>query len=141
MVGTPISILLVEDDDIDVMAVRRAVEELRLANPLVVAHDGIEALEYLRGENGRPKMVPPFIILLDLNMPRMNGIEFLEALRADEALQASVVFVLTTSNADEDKRHAYQHNVAGYVVKSNAADSLREALRMLNFYWTIVELP
>ena len=136
-----INLLLVDDDEVDVMGLKRALKELKIANPVTVAGDGIEALEHLRGENGRAKLASPFIILLDLNMPRMTGIEFLKEIRKDPALKSSIVFVLTTSSADEDITRAYKNNVAGYIVKSNPADTFRDAVQLLNYYWTIVELP
>lgn len=139
--GEPVKLLLVEDDDVDVMGVKRAFKTLKIANPLFIAHDGIEALEYLRGENGREKVTSPYIILLDLNMPRMNGIEFLNEIRNDPDLRQSIVFVLTTSARDEDKVKAYDHNIAGYMLKSDPTKSFQEAMQLLDYYWTIVELP
>ncbi len=139
--NSPVTLLLVEDDELDVMGIQRAFKTLKISNPLVVARDGVEALEQLRGEGGKPRLARPYLILLDLNMPRMNGIEFLQELRKDEALHASVVFVLTTSNADEDIVRAYDQNVAGYIVKADPINSFMEALRLIDCYWTIVELP
>lgn len=135
-----VNILLVEDDEIDVMAVKRAFRELKIANPLYEASDGVEALELLRNANG--KSVPrPYIILLDLNMPRMGGIEFVKELRADPALKSSIVFVMTTSAAEEDRINAYNLNVAGYVLKHSPGHSFIEAVAMLEHYWRIVEFP
>jgi CheY-like chemotaxis protein len=132
------SILLVEDDDVDVMNVRRAFERNRILNPLHVASDGIEALEVLRsgtmGDNRR-------IVLLDLNMPRMNGIEFLRELRADPVLRVTPVVVLTTSNDDRDRVEAYNLNVAGYLLKPVTFVDFAELMAALNRYWTLVELP
>jgi CheY-like chemotaxis protein len=136
-----VTLLIVEDDEIDLMGIKRALKELRIKNPTIRAKDGVEALEILRGENGHEKLQKPYIILLDLNMPRMDGVQFLQAIRDDEALKKSVVFVLTTSDTDEDITSAYTHNVAGYIVKSDAKDSFREAMNMLDIYWTIVQLP
>src|SRR5262245_50977634 len=110
-----VSILLVDDDRVDVLAVKTALEENNIANPVYVAEDGVKALELLRARGG-PQDAPipqPFLILLDLNMPRMNGIEFLKSLRSDPALRSSIVFVLTTSNDDRDRVAAYELNVAG----------------------------
>jgi CheY-like chemotaxis protein len=135
-----VNILLVEDDEIDVMAVKRAFRELKIANPLYEASDGIEALEMLRGTGG--KTLPrPFIILLDLNMPRMGGIEFVKELRSDPALKSSIVFIMTTSAAEEDRINAYNLNVAGYVLKHSPGHSFLDAIAMLEHYWRIVELP
>jgi CheY-like chemotaxis protein len=131
-------ILLVEDDQVDVMNVRRAFEKNRIANPLFVAGDGLEALAMLR--DGR---VPDSrrIILLDLNMPRMSGIEFLRELRRDPALQLTPVVVLTTSNDERDKIEAYNLNVAGYLLKPVTFVNFVELMAALNKYWTLVELP
>lgn len=137
----PVNLLLVEDDEVDVQGLKRAFAKSRIGNPIVVARDGIEALEHLRGENGRAKLPKPHLIMLDLNMPRMNGIEFLEAIRADEDLKCSVVFMITTSKAEEDKARAYGHNVAGYIVKQDPANTFLEAVNLLEHYWNIVEFP
>ena len=133
-----LNLLLVDDDDIDVMNVRRAFARARLTNPLYVAGDGIEALRMLRDGS-----VPPArrLVLLDINMPRMNGIEFLRELRADEALRSTPVVVLTTSAADEDKLNAYELNVAGYLVKPVTFPTFVDVMATLNRYWTLVELP
>jgi CheY-like chemotaxis protein len=133
-----LNILLVEDDQVDVMNVRRAFERNRIVNPLFVAGDGLEALDMLR--NGA---VPPSrrIILLDLNMPRMSGIEFLRALRRDPMLMHTPVVVLTTSNDDRDKIEAYNLNVAGYLLKPVTFVNFVELMAALNKYWTLVELP
>ena len=139
--GPTVNLLLVEDDEVDVQGLKRAFAKSRIANPIAVARDGIEALEMLRGENGRTKLPKPHLILLDLNMPRMNGIEFLEVLRADEDLKASVVFMITTSKADEDKTRAYGHNVAGYIVKQDPANTFMEAVSLLEHFWKVVEFP
>lgn len=141
MTEKTVTFLLVEDDEVDVKAIKRSLDELRIANPLVVARDGREALEFLRGQNGREKVESPFLILLDLNMPRMNGLEFLAELRADRELNTSVVFVLTTSRDERDRLSAYEKHVAGYIVKSNVADSFAEAMRLIDHYWRVVEFP
>lgn len=136
-----VNLLLVEDDEVDVQGLKRAFSKSRIANPISVARDGIEALEILRGENGHEKLPKPHLILLDLNMPRMNGIEFLEEIRSDEDLKHSVVFMITTSKADEDKTRAYGHNVAGYIVKQDPANTFMEAVSLLEHYWRVVEFP
>lgn len=133
-----LNILLVEDDEVDVMNVRRAFERNRITNPLFVARDGIEALAMLR--TGKVPLERR-IILLDLNMPRMSGIEFLRELRQDPDLQAIPVVVLTTSNDDRDKIEAYNLNVAGYLIKPVTFISFVEQMATLNKYWTLVELP
>lgn len=131
------TILLVEDDDIDAMGVERSLKKMRMANPLVRARDGIEALESLR--SGRVQR--PFIILLDLNMPRMGGLEFLEVIRQDNDLHNSIVFVLTTSNHDQEIAAAYEKNIAGYIVKSTLNEDFDQLLGFIDHYWRIVELP
>ena len=138
MVEKMLNILLVEDDQVDVMNVRRAFEKNRITNPLYVASDGVEALRMLRSGEvpGERRM-----ILLDLNMPRMNGIEFLRELRADPALHLAPVVVLTTSNDERDKIDAYNLNVAGYLLKPVTFINFVEVMAALNKYWTLVEFP
>jgi len=133
-----LNILLVEDDEVDVMNVKRAFEKNHITNPLFVAGNGLEALEKLR--NGEVPQARR-IVLLDLNMPRMNGIEFLRQLRSDPALAATPVIVLTTSNNDHDKIEAYNLNVAGYLVKPVTFAEFSELMLTLNKYWTLVEMP
>jgi CheY-like chemotaxis protein len=141
MTSNTVTILLVDDDKIDLMAARRSFRELKIANPVIEAHNGIEALEYLRGENGREKVPLPFLVLLDLNMPRMGGLEFLDVLRGDELLRGTLVFVMTTSAAEQDRARAYDKNVAGYVLKHRAGQSFLEAISVLDHYWRVIEFP
>ncbi|HKE19660.1 MAG TPA: response regulator [Kofleriaceae bacterium] len=131
-------ILLVEDDDVDVMNVRRAFQRNNITNPIHVASNGLEALQLLRGGQ-----VPADrrLILLDLNMPKMNGIEFLRELRADPQLAHVPVVVLTTSNDERDKVDAYNLNVAGYLLKPVTFRNFVDLMAALNKYWTLVELP
>jgi CheY-like chemotaxis protein len=136
-----VQLLHVEDDDLCLMGLNRAFKAAKIANPVSFAHDGIEALEMLRGTNGRPRLPRPFLILLDINMPRMDGIEFLRELRKDEELKKSIVFIMTTSDADEDKVKAYNLGVAGYILKSNPANAFLEATALLDTYWRVVEFP
>jgi CheY-like chemotaxis protein len=136
-----VQLLHVEDDDLCLMGLNRAFKAAKIANPVRFAHDGIEALDMLRGTNGRPRLPRPFLILLDLNMPRMDGIEFLKELRKDEELKKSIVFVMTTSDADEDKVKAYNLGVAGYILKANPANAFSEAAALLDTYWRVVEFP
>jgi CheY-like chemotaxis protein len=138
----PLNMLLVEDDELDVMNVQRAFKKNNISNPLYTAGNGIEALAMLRGEEGHTA-VPPTrrIILLDLNMPRMGGIEFLRELRADPDLAPTTVIVLTTSDEDRDKVEAYKLNVAGYILKPVTLQSFVEIMATLNKYWTVSELP
>jgi CheY-like chemotaxis protein len=133
-----LNILLVEDDEVDVMNVKRAFQKHHIANPLFVVGNGVEALEKLR-DGTYPK--ERRIILLDLNMPKMNGIEFLRELRKDPELRATPVVVLTTSDADRDKVAAYDLNVAGYLLKPVTFSNFCEIMVALNKYWTLVEMP
>jgi CheY-like chemotaxis protein len=133
----PLEILLVEDDAVDVMNVRRAFAKNKLTNPIHVAQNGLEALAILR----QGTLPSRRLVLLDLNMPKMNGIEFLRELRADPELRATSVVVLTTSNEERDKVEAYQLNVAGYLLKPVTFPSFVDLMATLNKYWTLVELP
>jgi CheY-like chemotaxis protein len=138
MAHQQLNILLVEDDEVDVMTVKRAFRNNHITNPLFVAADGIEALEKLRSSEvpkGRR------LVLLDLNMPRMNGIEFLQELREDPELAPTPVVVLTTSNDDQDKVKAYNMNVAGYLLKPVTFQNFCDVMVALNKYWSLVELP
>lgn len=133
-----LNLLIVEDDEVDVMNVQRAFEKNKIANPLYVAGNGLEALEMLRSgtvPNERR------MVLLDLNMPKMNGIEFLKELRADDELRGTPVVVLTTSNDEKDKIEAYNLNVAGYLLKPVTFSNFCEVMAALNKYWTLVEMP
>jgi len=135
----PMTILLVEDDEVDIMNVKRAFKKNNISNPLVIAHNGIEALEVLRSTAvDAPK---PKIVLLDLNMPRMGGIEFLKEIRVDPNLSSLSVFVMTTSNEDGDKIDAFNLNVAGYILKPLSMDRFIAAVSTLNSYWTLCEFP
>lgn len=138
-----IHILLVEDDEVDVMNVRRAFKKNNIVNPLYIAANGLEALTMLRGEAGSEPIVPceRRLILLDLNMPRMNGIEFLRELRVDRKLKSIPTIVLTTSNEDRDKVEAYNLNVAGYILKPVTFSNFVEVVATLNKYWMLSEIP
>ncbi|AFZ29690.1 response regulator receiver protein [Gloeocapsa sp. PCC 7428] len=135
------NILLVEDDEVDVMNVKRAFKKNNITNPLYMAANGLEALALLRGEGDAPIPRERRLVLLDLNMPRMNGIEFLRELRADPELRFTPVIVLTTSNEDRDKVEAYNLNVAGYILKPVTFANFVEAVATLNKYWTLSEIP
>ena len=135
MNGEAVNILLVEDDSIDVKAFMRAMEKLKIGNPVVHAKDGVEGLEKLRG------MSRPNLVILDINMPRMNGLEMLRKVREDVSLRDTIVFVLTTSNDDADKFEAYNLNVAGYMLKSDMGNSFVRAVSLVENYWKVVEFP
>ena len=136
------NILLIEDDSVDVMNVQRAFKKNNITNPLHIAFNGVEALNMLRGHNGKVKLNPtPRIILLDINMPKMNGLEFLKELRSDPELSSISVFVMTTSNDDQDKIEAYRLNVAGYILKPLSFEKFVNAVSILNSYWRLCEQP
>lgn len=137
----PLNILLVEDDDGDAKAVQRAFTKVKIANAISRAEDGVEALEILRGENGREKLKSPYILMIDLNMPRMDGIQLIQELRKDPKLKQALVFVLTTSKREEDQIAAYNLNVTGYIVKETAGQDFINLAHMIDSYWRIIELP
>lgn len=138
-----INFLLVEDDEVDVMNVKRAFKKSNITNPLYVAGNGLEALEMLRPQDGNPPVIPGRrrLILLDLNMPKMSGLEFLHELRADPALKATPVVVLTTSDEDKDRVEAYNLNVSGYILKPVTFSNFAEVMITLNKYWSLCEMP
>lgn len=129
-------ILLVEDDQVDVLTTRRALRELHVTNPLVVCENGEEGLAYLRGAAD-----PPCIVLLDLNMPVMNGIEFLENVKSDERLRRIPTVVLTTSEEQEDKVRTFDLGIAGYMAKTVDYRRFVDVMRSIDLYWTMSELP
>jgi len=137
-----LNILLVEDDEVDIMNVQRAFKKNNILNPLFYASNGLEALEMLRGRDGRPSVIPSYrrLILLDLNMPKMGGIEFLKQLRVDPILQSIPVVILTTSDQDCDRVDAYKLNVAGYILKPVTFANFVEMVDTLNRYWTFSEI-
>jgi CheY-like chemotaxis protein len=136
-----INILLVEDDEVDIMNVQRAFRKNNIKNPLHVTRNGLEALQALRGEHPEVNIPSPRIILLDINMPKMGGIEFLTELRKHPELKAISVFMMTTSNEESDKVAAYDLNVAGYVLKPLSFEGFTEAVAILNHYWHLCEMP
>jgi CheY-like chemotaxis protein len=132
-----VNILLVEDDEVDIMNVKRAFKKNNINNPLFVAHNGVEALDMLKADSIIPL---PKIIILDINMPKMNGIEFLREMRKDESLKNISVFVMTTSNEDSDKINAYNLNVAGYILKPLSFEKFLESVSTLKNFWQLCEL-
>ncbi len=130
-------VLLVEDDQIDVMAIKRAFKVIKITNRLNVANNGGEALAYLRNSENEK----PCIILLDLNMPKMNGIEFLMIAKQDELLRKIPVVVLTTSREDQDKADSFNLGIAGYMVKPVDYKRFVEVVKTIDLYWTLSELP
>ncbi|OUR65718.1 two-component system response regulator [Methylophaga sp. 42_25_T18] len=133
----PVTVFLVEDDDVDAETIIRSFETNRIANSVIRAVDGVQALEMLRaGEVSRP-----FIMLLDLKMPRMGGIELMKELRADENLASTVVFVLTTSKDEADLASIFKYRAAGYYNKAEAGEGFIDIVNVLESYWKIVHLP
>ena len=130
-------ILLVEDDRVDVMTVQRALKEIGMTNRLEIAGDGEEALAFLRN----PKNEGPCVILLDVNMPRMNGIEFLREVKQDQALKSIPVVMLTTSADEQDKFESFELGVAGYIIKPVDFDQFIGVVRAIDLYWTLSEFP
>jgi len=130
-------ILLVEDDQVDAMTVRRAFKELHVTNLLVHVENGEQALDHLRDSASDR----PCIILLDLNMPKMGGIEFLQVVKQDESLKAIPAVVLTTSDEQQDKVESFNLGVAGYMAKPVDYQHFVEVMRSINTYWTLSEMP
>ena len=130
-------ILLLEDDDVDVMTTKRALKELKITNPLQVAGNGEEALVYLQN----PQNTKPCLILLDLNMPRMDGITFLKIIKDDPVLKRLPVIVLTTSDETRDKIESFDLSVAGYMLKPVNYQQFVEVLKAIKLYWSLSELP
>lgn len=137
----PINIMLVEDDDGDAKALRRAFQKTTFGHSIRRAVDGIEALGILKGLNGQVKLKSPNVLLIDLNMPRMDGIQLVSAIRRDEELRRSIIFILTTSRSEDDRRAVYGLNVAGYVVKAAGATDFLNLINLLDRYWRTVEFP
>jgi DNA-binding NarL/FixJ family response regulator len=129
--------MLIEDDDVDVMTVNRALRDSKVTNQLVSIGDGEEAIGYLRDESA----AKPCIILLDLNMPKMDGAEFLKVVKADNALKKIPVVILTTSNSDRDVIETFELGAAGYMVKSVDYEKFVETIRAIDQYWTLSKLP
>jgi CheY-like chemotaxis protein len=135
------SVLVIDDDDVAAEAVVRGLHKHELHCPIVLAEDGQIALQILRAEHPTRRIAKPYLALLDLNMPRMNGFEFLHALRADPELRATLVFVLSTSGSDVDRARAYDENIAGYMVKAKLGPQLKGLANFLRDFSSIVLLP
>jgi len=136
-----LTILLVEDDDVAAEAVMRSLNKTGVQSSVVWAEDGLAALAILRGQDAKRHVQRPLVVLLDLNMPRMNGFEFLQQLRADPDLRDEVVFVLTTSDADSDRTRAYHEQIAGYMVKASVGPQFSKLAQLLLSYASAVKLP
>ena len=142
LLDSSVHILLVEYDEVDIQNIQIAFEKHNVPNPLHIARNGAEALDKLYGQNGEPKLDPlPKIILLDINMPKINGIEFLKKIRLDDGFKSLIVFMLTTSNEERDKISAYNLNVAGYILKPIQFEDFLEVIAVMNLYWALLEFP
>ena len=135
------TVFLIDDDDVACEAVERSLKKHDVNFPIVMAHDGLEAMEILRGQHASKVIKAPFVILLDLNMPRMSGLEFLQEMRSDPSISSNVVFILTTSNDDSDRAKAYEENIAGYMVKSSVGPQFNRLANLLKSYKCSVTLP
>lgn len=136
-----VNILIVEDDDVAAESIVRSLRKHAMDFPVTLARDGIEALEILRSVHSELTIEKPYLVLLDLNMPRMNGFEFLQEVRRDENLQDAIVFILTTSDADSDKSRAYHENIAGYMVKSAVGPQFAKLATLLDNYRSTISFP
>jgi CheY-like chemotaxis protein len=130
-------ILLVEDDTVDVLTIKRSLQEIHVTNHIDVAENGEEALQILRGYSYER----PCLILLDLNMPRMGGIEFLRVIKQDESFKRIPVVVLTTSSDQQDKIESFKLGVAGYMIKPVDYQQFVEVVKTIDLYWTLSEVP
>jgi CheY-like chemotaxis protein len=138
---SPLTILLVEDDDGDAEGIERAFKKDCSDVRIIRAVDGIEALVILRDRNAGQVLGPRCLLLVDMNMPRMDGLELVAAIRRDPALRRLIVFVVTTSNMALDKRAAYELNIAGYIVKQPDGQELPDLVSLIGSYRHLVELP
>lgn len=136
-----VNILIVDDDDVAAESVVRSLRKHAMDFPITLARDGLEALEILRNQHNDLAIDKPYLILLDLNMPRMDGFEFLQEVRGDKNLHDSIIFVLTTSDADSDRTRAYHQNIAGYMVKSAVGPQFAKLANLLDNYRSTVSLP
>ncbi|MHC4389246.1 MAG: response regulator [Planctomycetota bacterium] len=130
-------ILLVEDDLVDAMTFKRALGDLEIRNQVIHSLNGEEALEYLRNDDN----TQPCFVFLDLNMPRMNGIEFLKIVKADDKLKKIPIVVLTTSDNEKDIIESFELSVAGYMIKPADYKAFVEAIRTVNLYWNMSKMP
>ncbi len=134
-------ILVVEDDEVEAELLNRAFAKYKMPYTLFVAADGLVALQMLRGEEGYSPLPWPYLILLDLNMPRLSGLAFLEILRRDPILHPSLVCVMTTSDAQRDQSAAFYHHVAAYFIKSQLSADLADLMTFLHQYCSLTQFP
>ena len=135
--SSEVLILLIEDDLVDIMTIKRAFKEVKITNPIAVCNNGLEGLQFLRNSKNKR----PGIILLDINMPKMNGIEFLQVIKKDKDLKSIPIIVLTTSKAEQDKIESFKLGVAGYMIKPVDYMQFVEIIKTIHVYWTLSELP
>jgi len=140
MSGKQLSILLIDDDDVAIESATRNLRRHGIDFPIYVAHNGHDGIEALRGNGPNGALPKALVVLLDLNMPVMNGFEFLETVREDPALRSTVVFVLTTSDSDTDRTRAYHECIAGYMVKSAVGRQFSNLASLLRSYHVAIEL-
>ena len=136
-------ILLVEDNPDDVILTKRALNDSNIANEIIVARDGVEALEYLRGEGaheGRDTSIMPKVILLDLKMPRMGGLELLKIIKSEEKTKLLPVVILTSSKEENDIIESYSHGASSYIQKPVDFDQFAIAVKQLGLYWLLVNI-
>ena len=136
-----VRILVVEDDEADFMAIERAFEKERILNEIIRAKDGVEALDLMRGTNGRERLKRPYVVLCDINMPRMDGLTLVNELRLDKDLHDTLIFMLTTSKHDQDRRDAYGLNVAGYILKNEVGREFPQVAKMIGGFTQVVIFP
>ena len=136
-----VQLLLVEDDSVEVLGIRRALAKAGMEMPLHVAENGLEALEILRGSSAQKPLTKPFLVLLDLDMPKMNGLEFLRELRRDPELHDTIVFVWSTSDSDLDRRESYGYHVAGYISKTRIERDFAELIDLLDSFCKTIDFP
>ena len=138
---TEVTILIVDDDDIDIRALKQGLSQGNIPNPIETAFNGREALEILRGTEKRKALSKPYLILLDINMPEIDGFEFLEIIRKDPRLKDAMVYILTTSDSERDRIQAYEYNVAGYLVKSDAGVDSINFVRLIRQILENIKFP
>jgi two-component system response regulator len=138
------NILMAEDNEHDIIAARRAWKKNKIANPLYIVNDGEACLDYLHqhGAFSEPGSAPPpGILLLDLNMPKMDGLTVLQRIRADKMLRRLPIIVLTTSQLEEDRAKSYELGANAYIKKPIGFESFSDAVKIINHFWELAELP